>query len=167
MLGEEGARLAAGNQGAVDAAARLVPDRLEAGPNGLVLHKQLGHGRAHHDHDAGPKEPVPRRRSPLAELAERREGVIAIPLGVVGDLEANALSVVHQRRADDAPGDHGTGEHGNGRVQADQDARANKGRGPFKVPAPRLDVHGPAGVATPDVNPGEEVPVVEDTNGVV
>ena len=137
VLGEEGVGLALGNQLLVDGGTRLVPNGLETVANDLVLHKEFSHGGAHHDHDTGPEQPIPGRRRLLAEVPERVERVVRIPLGVVGvELLADALAVVHKERANEGPGAQRTDEHGDGGIETDQDTGTNEGRRPFKEPAP-------------------------------
>lgn len=60
----------------------------------------------------------------------------------------------------------GLTEHGAGRVHADKHTGTNESGSPLKIPTPRLNVQRPRAVTAPDVNPSEEVPVVENTNSV-
>lgn len=52
------------------------------------------------------------------------------------DLDTASHPGTDQDRANDAPADDGTGEHGRGRVGANHHAGADDGRCPFKKPTP-------------------------------
>ena len=70
--------------------------------------------------------------------------------------------------AQQGPGEEGGAPHRDGRVHADQHAAAQEGGRPLEHPAPVLDgEEGAVGMPAPDVEPGEDVPVVEDAHGVV
>ena len=170
LLGKETVALALGDEGVIDANAGLLPRGLQAKPDDLVLDDKLSHGGADHDHDTGPQKPIARRGdiARFIEVPEGEEVIVTIPLLVTRrGLKANALAVVNQGGTNNTPGQERTDEHTDSRVETNQDTGADEGRSPFEVPAPRLNVQGPALVARPDVNPGERMPVVKDTNGVV
>lgn len=104
----------------------------------------------------------------MAEVAQRRESVQGTPVVVLRvKLLADALAVMNKYGADDSPSQHGTSEQRNGCVHADQDTATNEGGRPFPVPTPRFDVQSPTRALAPDVDPGERVPVIEDTDSII
>lgn len=105
----------------------------------------------------------------MAEVAERGIAIVTSPFrgGLVPLRLSNTLTGSNKDRSNDSPSDDRTAKHGESRVHANQDTASDEGRGPFEPPAPTFNMHRPASVSAPDVDPGEEVPVIQDANGVV
>ena len=82
-------------------------------------------------------------------------------------LDADADAVLDENGAEEAPREEGAGEHGDTRVQTDEHARTNEGGRPLEQPGPVFNVESPVIVVAPDVKPGENMPVIQDSNGIV
>lgn len=120
------------------------------------------------DHDTRPQHPVSGGRNPAltTNVSHAAEADDTLPLAFTAG-NADTFTVVDQEGANDTPCDNGTTEPGNGGVETNQNAGAEEGRGQLDVPTPVLNVESPVFIATPDVDPGEDVPVVQDTIGIL
>ncbi|KAJ0164058.1 hypothetical protein CTA2_1829 [Colletotrichum tanaceti] len=149
VLGEEGVVLAARLHAVVDAAGAGAEGELCAVDEDADVQDELDHGVDDEDHDAGPQHPVARGRHPVGVVADLHDAKVdhvgpLLALGV--SLDAHGLAVVHEGRSDDAPGDKGPEPPGQGGVDSDEHAGAEEGG---------------------DVEPQEDVPVVQNAIGVL
>ena len=170
LLLEELVALAALLEVVVDGDGALVGSELDTVPQDTEVQKELSHGVDNEDHDTGPEEPVTRRGNVArsTDATHGVEGVPALPLGVLGKLlETNALAVVDEKGTDETEGEDGTAEPRDGSVETDEDTRTEESGSQLDVPTPVVDVLGPVAVAAPDVEPGEDVPVVQDAISVL
>lgn len=160
--------LAALLQSAIDRAGHVSQRVLEAIENDTDVDKELDQTVHDEHHDTGPQHPVSGRRNPSlgANAAHAVEVGQACPLARATRL-AHALAVVDKNRSNKPPGSNSAEPPRDGGVEADQDTGAEEGGCKLDVPAPVLNVQSPVLVAAPDVEPGKDVPVVQDSVGIL
>jgi hypothetical protein len=169
LLGEPRVVSATGDEAVVDGTGRLVNGELETIQDDLSVEEELNERVDHEDHDTGPEHPVSRRGDVVrfVDTGHNAESSDAFPLALT-DLNTDTLAVVDQERTDQTPGNDGTTPPREGSVETDEDTGTEESGSELNVPAPvlRLEETG-SGVSRPGVEPGEDVPVVEDTVGVL
>jgi hypothetical protein len=169
LAGEPGVVSATGDEAVVDGASRLVDGELETIEDDLSVEEELDKRVDHEDHDTRPEHPVSGRGDVVrvVDTGHDAESSDAFPLALA-DLDANALAVVDQKRTDQTPGNNGTTPPRKGSVETDEDTGAEECGGELDVPAPVLRLEETSSsVSRPGVEPGEDVPVVEDAVGVL
>jgi hypothetical protein len=131
--------------------------------------EELNQGVDHENHDTGPKHPVSGRRNVvgLVDTGHNAESSNAFPLALT-NLNTNALAVVDQKRTDQTPGNNGTTPPREGSVETDEDTRTEESGSKLDVPTPVLRLkESSGGVSRPGVEPGEDVPVVQNTISIL
>ncbi|CAH0027654.1 unnamed protein product [Clonostachys rhizophaga] len=162
LLLKKGVVLALGLEARVDACSGLAQGVHETSGNDAELQDEFDQAVDDEDHDTGPEEPVARRGDPVFLLDDHgAEAGLLLPdgAGILGVSCTNSLAVLDQQRADESPGKHCAEEPGEGSVETDEDTGTEEGG--------VVNVQGPVRVSTPDVEPVEDVPVVEDAIGVL
>src|SRR5690606_19969048 len=92
---------------------------------------------------------------------------IILPLWICGSWLSPGGAIADEGRADDTPGNDVTGEEGDGWVETDQHAGTDESWCPLEEPSPVLKSNGLVLVTTPDEDPGEDVPIPQDTERVL
>lgn len=138
------------------------------------MKSQLSERNADHQQHAGPQEPETWRGRVRCGSSTRHGSKVhpSAPflVAVITLLEkrkAKGDPVVHESRTDDAVAENFADDERNGRVEADQDAGTDKGRRELENPEPVLAGDRRVVVVAPDVEPGENVPVPQDTEAVL
>lgn len=169
LLLNEGDLLTASLELGVDGTARLAESVLGAVPDNLDVDEELDETVDDEDHDTGPEEPVS-GRGDVAGGVDTRHGAETgqtSPLALF-DHNTNALSVVNEERTGKTPGEDGAEPPREGGVETDEDTGAEEGGSQLDVPTPRVNgQHGGGLVARPSKEPDEDLPVVENTVGVL
>jgi hypothetical protein len=169
LLSEPSVALATSLESVVDRASGLVDGKLDTVPDDLSVEEELDERVDHEDHDTGPEHPVSGRGNVvgLVDTSHDAESSDAFPLTLT-DSDTNTLAIVDEKRTDETPGDDGTTPPRDSSVETDEDTRAEEGGSELDVPTPVLRLKKTSGsVSRPDVEPGEDVPVVKNTIGIL
>lgn len=169
LLSEPSVAVTASLESVVDGAGGLVDGELDTIPDDLSVEEELNERVDHEDHDTGPEHPVSGRGNVvgIVDTSHDAESSDAFPL-TLADSDTNALAIVDEKRTDETPGDDGTTPPRDSSVETDEDTGAEEGGSELDVPTPVLRLKKTAGgVSRPDIEPGEDVPVVKNTIGVL
>lgn len=169
LLSEPSVAVTTGLESVVDGASGLVDGELDTIPDDLSVEEELNERVDHEDHDTGPEHPVSGRGNVVGvvDTSHDAESSDAFPLTLT-DGNTNALTIVNEKRTDETPGDDGTTPPRDSGVETDEDTGAEESGSELDVPTPVLRLKKTAGgVSRPDVEPGEDVPVVKNTIGIL
>lgn len=169
LLSEPSVAVTASLESVVDGASGLVDGELDTVPDNLSVEEELNERVDHEDHDTGPEHPVSGRGNVVGviDTSHDAESSDAFPLTLT-DGDTNALTIVDEERTDETPGDDGTTPPRDSSVETDEDTGAEEGGSELDVPTPVLRLKKTAGgVSRPDVEPGEDVPIVKNTIGIL
>lgn len=169
LLSEPSVAMTTGLESVVDGASGLLDGELDTIPDDLSVEEELDERVDHEDHDTGPEHPVSGRGDVVGviDTSHDAESSDAFPLTLT-DSDTNALTIVNEKRTDKTPGENSTTKPRDSSVEADENAGAEEGGSELDVPTPVLRLKKTAGgVSRPDVEPGEDVPVVKNTIGIL